>query len=41
MAGEIVNTLLALGNSQARADALADVLLPDILTVDLSAETAS
>ena len=38
--GEIVNTLLALGNSQARADALADVLLPDILTVDLSAETA-
>lgn len=38
--GEIVNTLLALGNTQARADALADVLLPDILTVDLSKETA-
>jgi hypothetical protein len=38
--GEIVNSLLALGNSQARADALADVLLPDILTVDLSAPTA-
>jgi Domain of unknown function (DUF4331) len=38
--GEIVNTLLTLGNSQARADALADVLLPDILTVDLSAQTA-
>jgi hypothetical protein len=36
---EIVNTLLALGNSQARADALANVLLPDILTVDLSMET--
>jgi len=38
--GEIVNSLLALGNSQARADALADVLLPDILTVDLSEPTA-
>ena len=38
--GEIVNSLLALGNSQARADALADVLLPDILTVDLSRDTA-
>jgi hypothetical protein len=38
--GEIVNTLLALGNSQARADALAGVLLPDILTVDLSQQTA-
>jgi len=37
--GEIVNTLLALGNSQARADALADILLPDILTVDLSKTT--
>jgi hypothetical protein len=37
--GEIVNSLLALGNSQARADALADVLLPDILTVDLSMAT--
>jgi hypothetical protein len=34
--GEIVNTLLALGNSQATADALADFLLPDVLTVDLS-----
>ncbi len=38
--GEVVNTLLALGNSQARADALADVLLPDILTVNLSQPTA-
>lgn len=37
--GEIVNTLLALGNSQARAGALADILLPDILTVDLSKAT--
>jgi hypothetical protein len=37
--GEIVNTLLALGNSQSRANALADVLLPDILTVDLASET--
>jgi hypothetical protein len=37
--GEVVNTLLALGNSQARANALADVLLPDILTVDLSQTT--
>lgn len=39
--GEILNTLVvALGNSQARANALADVLLPDILTVDLSQPTA-
>jgi len=38
--GEIVNTLLALGNSSTRANALADVLLPDILTVDLSQQTA-
>ena len=38
--GEIVNSLLALGNNQARADALANVLLPDILTVDLSKATA-
>jgi len=37
--GEVVNTLLALGNSQARAEALADILLPDILTVDLSKST--
>lgn len=37
--GEIINTLLALGNDQARADSLADVLLPDILTVDLRQET--
>ena len=36
---EVVNTLLALGNSPARANALADVLLPDILTVDLSGAT--
>ena len=33
---EVVATLLALGNNQATADALADVLLPDILTVDVS-----
>jgi len=38
--GEIVNSLRLLGNSQARADTLADVLLPDILTVDLSKTTA-
>jgi Domain of unknown function (DUF4331) len=37
--GEIVNTLVALGNSSARANALADVLLPDILTVNLSQQT--
>jgi len=37
--GEIINTLVALGNSQDRANSLADVLLPDILTVDLSKET--
>jgi hypothetical protein len=34
--GDVVDTLLALGNSQARADALANVLLPDILTLDTS-----
>lgn len=34
--GNIVDTLLALGNSSATANALADVLLPDILTVDTS-----
>ncbi len=33
---EVVDTLLLLGNSQATADALADILLPDILTVDTS-----
>ncbi|MGH9024658.1 MAG: DUF4331 family protein [Acidimicrobiia bacterium] len=33
---EVVATLLALGNSQSTADMLADVLLPDILTVDVS-----
>ncbi|MDX1522103.1 MAG: DUF4331 family protein [Anaerolineae bacterium] len=32
--GEVVATLLALGNDQATADALADFLLPDILTVN-------
>lgn len=32
----VVNTLLALGNSSEVANALADVLLPDILTVDTS-----
>jgi hypothetical protein len=33
---EVVDSLLALGNDQATADALADVLLPDILTIDTS-----
>lgn len=33
---EVVATLLALGNDQATANALADVLLPDILTFDTS-----
>jgi hypothetical protein len=36
---EIVDTLLLLGNDQTRTNALADVLLPDILPVDLSLET--
>jgi len=34
--GDVVDTLLSLGNGQARADALANVLLPDILTYDTS-----
>jgi hypothetical protein len=34
--GEVVDSLSALGNSMATADALADFLLPDILTVDTS-----
>jgi Domain of unknown function (DUF4331) len=34
--GDVVDTLLSLGNSQARADALANVLLPDVLTFDTS-----
>jgi hypothetical protein len=34
--GDVVDTLLSLGNSQGRADALANVLLPDILTFDTS-----
>ncbi len=38
--GNIVDTLVALGNSSATANALADVLLPDILTVDTSMPTA-
>ena len=33
---DVVDTLLSLGNSQSRADSLADVLLPDILTFDTS-----
>jgi hypothetical protein len=33
---EVVATLLMLGNDQATADMLADVLLPDILTIDVS-----
>ncbi|HEX5614462.1 MAG TPA: DUF4331 family protein [Acidimicrobiia bacterium] len=37
---EVVATLLALGNDQATADALAAFLLPDVLTVDLSQPTA-
>jgi hypothetical protein len=37
--GNVVSTLLALGNSQATADALADFLLPDVMTVDLSKPT--
>ena len=36
---DVVNTLLALGNSAGTANALADVLLPDILTVDTSLDT--
>jgi len=32
--GEVVDSLLALGNSMATADALADILLPDILTIN-------
>jgi hypothetical protein len=35
----VVNTLLALGNDTATANALADFLLPDILTADLSQPT--
>jgi hypothetical protein len=34
--GDVVDTLLSLGNSQVRADALANVLLPDILTFNTS-----
>ena len=34
--GDVVDTLVALGNSDSRANALADVLLPDILTFDTS-----
>lgn len=37
---EVVATLLALGNDQATAEALAAFLLPDVLTVDLGAPTA-
>ena len=36
LTGDVVDTLLSLGNSQARADALANILLPDILTYDTS-----
>ena len=35
----VVDTLLALGNDEATANELADFLLPDILTVDLSQPT--
>jgi hypothetical protein len=34
--GDVVETLIALGNTPARADALADILLPDILTFNTS-----
>jgi|SRR5438105_795258 len=34
--GDVVDTLISLGNSEDRANALADVLLPDILTFDTS-----
>ena len=37
--GDVVSTLLALGNDATTAGALADVLLPDILTVDTSVDT--
>lgn len=37
--GEVVNSLMLLGNTTAEANALADILLPDILTVDLSKAT--
>jgi uncharacterized protein DUF4331 len=33
---DVVDTLISLGNSEDRANALADVLLPDILTFDTS-----
>lgn len=33
---EVIGTLLALGNDQATAEAIAGILLPDILTVDTS-----
>ena len=36
----VVGTLLALGNDQATADALADFLLPDVLTIDVAQPTA-
>ena len=35
----VVDTLLALGNDSATANALADFLLPDVMTVDLSQPT--
>jgi hypothetical protein len=37
---DVVNTLLALGNTQARANMLADFLLPDILTIDTSSRAS-
>ncbi len=37
---DVVNTLLALGNTSARANALADFLLPDVLNYDSSKPTA-
>ena len=35
----VVDTLVALGNSSTTANALADFLLPDVMTVDLSQPT--
>lgn len=37
---DVVSTLLALGNDQATADALASVLLPDLLTFDTTKPSA-
>ncbi len=36
----MVNTLLSLGNDQATAQTLAGILLPDLLTIDLTKPSA-